>query len=75
MKLDTYTTIGRFTHPFTSQGKEQIMSINKQALDAIANEIIAMSEADQAMRKSEQWDASIDEKNTSRMKQIVADIG
>jgi hypothetical protein len=51
------------------------MSINKQILDAIANEIIAMSDADQAMRKSEQWNASIDEKNTSRMKQIVADIG
>lgn len=42
---------------------------------AVAHEIIAMSEADQAMRKSNTWDESIDVKNTQRMKEIVAEIG
>jgi hypothetical protein len=39
-------------------------------LEAIGNEIISMSLRDQEMRKSQQWDASIDHKNTARMKEI-----
>ena len=46
-----------------------------QSHQAIADEIIAMSEADQAMRNSETWDESIDVKNTQRMKEIIAAIG
>lgn len=42
---------------------------------AIAAEIIAMSEVDQQMRTSGQWDATIDEGNTGRMREIVQQIG
>jgi len=41
---------------------------------AIADEIIKMSEVDQKMRKSGQWDSSIDIENTRRMKEIVEQI-
>jgi hypothetical protein len=34
-----------------------------------------MSEVDQKMRKSEQWDSSIDLANTQRMKEIVEQMG
>jgi hypothetical protein len=51
------------------------MSTSNESFQAIGAEIIAMSEADQAMRKSEVWDASVDERNTARMRQIVAEIG
>jgi len=51
------------------------MSNSNEAFESIGNEIIAMSEADQAMRRSKTWDASIDVKHTARMQQIVADIG
>jgi hypothetical protein len=47
----------------------------KDLLHSIADEIIAMSEKDQAMRKSNQWDASIDVENTRRMKEIIQQIG
>jgi hypothetical protein len=47
----------------------------QDALKAIADEIMKMSEADQQMRKSGQWDSSIDIANTQRMKEIVAQIG
>ena len=51
-----------------------------ESYQAIADEIITMSEVDQAMReqamhKSEMWDESIDVKNTQRMKEIVVEIG
>jgi uncharacterized protein DUF6624 len=45
------------------------------AFKAIADEIIKMSEEDQKMRKSGQWDSSIDVVNTQRMKEIVEQIG
>lgn len=48
---------------------------SQEQLQAIATEIIAMSERDQAMRKSGQWDASIDVANTARMREIVDQIG
>ena len=41
----------------------------------IVAELLAMSERDQTMRKSRQWDSSVDEENTRRMKEIVAQIG
>ncbi len=44
-------------------------------LQAIAFEIIAMSEADQKMRKGGVWDASLDVKHTARMQHIIAAIG
>jgi len=47
----------------------------KSFLQKIADEIISMSERDQAMRKSRQWDSSIDVANTKRMKEIVGEIG
>lgn len=55
-------------------GKEPEMPSEEQ-LQAIATELIAMSERDQAMRKSGQWDASIDIANTARMREIVDQIG
>jgi hypothetical protein len=48
---------------------------NEEALRELGAEIVAMSKADQAMRKSRTWDASIDVKHTARMHQIVAAIG
>lgn len=51
------------------------MPIDNEAFQAIADEMIAMSEIDQAMRKSGVWDASIDVKHTARMQRIVAEIG
>lgn len=53
----------------------QHISTDNETFQAISTEIIAMSEADQAMRKSGTWDASIDVKHTARLRQIVADIG
>ncbi len=47
----------------------------QDAFKAIADEIIKMSEGDQQMRKSGQWDASIDVANTQRMKEIVEQLG
>src|SRR5260370_35236959 len=45
------------------------------AFKAIADEIMKMSEVDQKMRKSGQWDSSIDVENTQRMKEIIEQIG
>jgi hypothetical protein len=47
----------------------------QEAFKAIADEIIQMSERDQTMRKSGQWDSSIDVENTRRMKELVEQIG
>jgi hypothetical protein len=46
-----------------------------EAFKAIADEIMQMSEVDQQMRKSGQWDSSVDVANTQRMKEIVEQIG
>jgi hypothetical protein len=51
------------------------MSTQDKNFQAIGDEICAMSEADQAMRKSGVWDSSLDVKHTLRMQQIVAAIG
>jgi hypothetical protein len=45
------------------------------AFKAIADELMQMSEVDQQMRKSRQWDSSLDVANTQRMKEIVEQIG
>jgi hypothetical protein len=42
---------------------------------AIASEILAMAERDQAMRRSGSYDPAVDRDNTERMKTIVAAIG
>jgi hypothetical protein len=55
--------------------KETKVSSSEEQLQAIATEIRAMSERDQAMRKSGQWDSSIDVANTARMQEIVDRIG
>jgi hypothetical protein len=47
--------------------------MNNEAFRPLAHEIIAISEADQAMHKSEEWDAAVDVKHTLRMKQIIAE--
>jgi len=51
------------------------MSTQKETLQALGDEILTMSEADQAMRTSGVWDSSLDKKHTLRMQQIVAAIG
>jgi hypothetical protein len=50
------------------------------ATEAIATEILAMADEDQRMRsevaaKTRQWDASVDERNTRRMRAIISEIG
>lgn len=45
------------------------------AYKAIAYEILKMSEVDQQMRKSGQWDSSIDVTHTQRMREIVELMG
>ncbi len=52
-----------------------VVSGKNNTFQAISAEIIAMSEADQAMRKSGVWDASVDVRNTARIRQIIAEIG
>lgn len=39
--------------------------------EALKQEILAMVEADQKMRKSHEWNSEIDRKNTARMKEII----
>ena len=51
------------------------MESQSERLQQIAHEMIEMAEVDQAMRHSGTWDASVDQKNTARMKEIVAEIG
>jgi hypothetical protein len=45
----------------------------------LASELLKMSEVDQEMRNhaqlTDEWDASIDERNTTRLKEIVAESG
>jgi hypothetical protein len=50
------------------------------AAEAIAAEILAMAEEDQRMRRevsagARTWDPSVDERNTSRVRAIVSEIG
>jgi hypothetical protein len=58
----------------TNEEKRHMTQPNED-LQAIASEMIAMSEADQKMRKSGVWDASLDVKHTERMRQIIGAIG
>lgn len=41
----------------------------------IASDLGGMTEMDQVMRKSGQWDSTVDIKNTERIKKIVSQIG
>jgi hypothetical protein len=45
------------------------------SFQSIASEIIQMSERDQAMRKSDAWDSSVDIENTKRMKEFIDQVG
>lgn len=53
--------------------------MEQEPINALATELLAMSEADQAMRGAyqtgEEWDASVDEANTARLKEIVEEKG
>ena len=49
-------------------------------LNPLAHELLEMSQADQEMRtkaqkSTDEWDDSIDSRNTARLKEIVAEIG
>ena len=67
-------TAQHLLHPlYTWQGSQS--DEPQEAFKAIADEIVKMSEVDQQMRKSGQWDASIDIVNTQRMKEIVEHMG
>jgi Family of unknown function (DUF6624) len=59
--------------PYTWQGS--LPGEPQDAFKEIADEIIKMSEVDQQMRESGQWDASIDVENTQRMKEFVEQMG
>ncbi len=61
--------------PARASGSRAPVRSKNDTFQAISAEMIAMSEADQAMRKSSVWDTSIDVRNTARMRQIVAEIG
>jgi hypothetical protein len=52
-----------------------IMAEQTSEFPEIAAELLAMSERDQTMRKSGPWNTNVDEENTQRMKEIVAQIG
>ena len=50
------------------------------ANELLAGEILAMADEDQRMRsevaaKTRKWDASVDERNTRRMRAIISAIG
>ena len=67
-------TAQHLLHPlYTWQGS--LPDEPKDAFKAIADEILKMSERDQKMRKSGQWDSSIDVEHTQRMKEMVEQIG
>src|SRR6266576_70062 len=72
--ISLHGTAQHLLHPaYTWQ--ESFPDDPQDTFKAIANEIIKMSEVDQQMRKSEQWDSSIDVANTKRMKELVEQIG
>ncbi|PCI18997.1 hypothetical protein COB64_04490 [Candidatus Wolfebacteria bacterium] len=50
-------------------------TIRCQQNDSLGKEIIQMVEKDQHMRKSGNWDTSVDKKNTQRMKEIIDEYG
>ena len=67
-------TVQHLLHPlYTWQGS--LPDDPQEAFREIADEIIKMSEVDQQVRKSGQWDSSIDVANTQRMKEIVEQMG
>lgn len=53
--------------------------MEQEPINVLADELLEMSEADQAMRGAYQtgveWDASVDEANTARLKEIVEEKG
>jgi hypothetical protein len=67
-------TAQHLLHPLYTW-QEALPDEPQEAFKAIVDEILKMSEVDQQMRKSGQWDASIDVANTQRMKEIVEQIG
>src|SRR5438067_12175074 len=67
-------TAQHLLHPLYTW-QESLPDEPQDAFKAIADEIMKMSEGDQQMRKSEQWDSSIDVANTQRMKELVEHIG
>jgi len=67
-------TAQHLLHPlYTWQGS--LPDEPQEAFKAIADEIMKMSEVDQKMRKSGQWNSSIDVENTQRMKEMVEQMG
>lgn len=42
---------------------------------AIADELIAMAQADQAVRRGEAFDSGVDRRNTERLREVVSQIG
>lgn len=77
-KPDAYKVLGEKTMTSSSASESQNSPLSdhpQKDFQSIADEIIKMSEADQKMRKSGQWDSSVDVENTRRMKEIVAQIG
>ena len=55
--------------------KESLPEAAESALAELSRELIRRFDEDQAMRLSGNWDADVDEKNTARMKEIVAAHG
>ncbi len=72
--ISLHGTAQHLLHPLYTW-QESLPDDPQDAFKAIADEIIKMSEVDQKMRKSGQWDSSIDVANTQRMKEIVENIG
>lgn len=51
------------------------VATEQERFQELAGELIAMSDADQAMRKSGTWNAAVDTQNTARLKEIIAQSG
>ena len=72
--ISLHGTAQHLLHPLYTW-QEPLPDEPQDAFKAIADEIVKMSERDQHMRKSGQWDASIDVANTQRMKEIIEQMG
>lgn len=54
---------------------ENFLEGEKNKGEIFANEILEMVKEDQQMRSSGEWDNEVDQRNTSRLKKIIEEIG
>lgn len=69
------TSDNSYTTPSDEPSQVVDTLTEQERFQELAEEIIAMSDADQAMRKSRAWNPDVDAQNTSRLKEIIAQSG